>query len=72
MKGTPPELLREFKLLFCRKGEILEEMACESRGQRLQVIQVEGGPVVDEIRLIPVSTYGSENAVVFEVRVYGE
>lgn len=47
-------------------------MACESRGQRLQVIQVEGEPVVDEIRLIPVSTYGSENAVVFEVRVYGE
>lgn len=72
VKGTPPELLREFKLLFCRKGEILEEMACESRGQRLQVIQVEGEPVVDEIRLIPVSTYGSENAVVFEVRVYGE
>lgn len=72
VKGAPPELLREFKILLCRRGEVLEEMACESRGQRLQVIQVECREPVDEIRIVPVSTYGSETAAVFEVRVYGE
>lgn len=72
VKGAPPELLQEFKLLLCRGGEVLEEMACESRGQRLQVIKVECREPVDEIRIVPVSTYGSEAAAVFEVRVYAD
>lgn len=72
VKGAPPELLREFKLLLCRGGEVLKEMACESRGQRLQAIQVECREPVDEIRIVPVSTYGSEIAAIFEVRVYAD
>lgn len=70
VKGAPPELLREYKLLLCNRGEVLEEIFCEGKGQRLQVIRIEKEISVDEIRIMPLNTYGSENATVFEVRVY--
>lgn len=70
VKGVPPELIREFEILLCRKEEAIEVIRCDGRGQRLQVIRVDGGHAVDEIRIVPKSTYGSEYATVFEVRVY--
>ena len=70
-KGTPPELIRDFRLIFCKKGEVKKELLCDGKGQRLQVIDIEKEISADEIRILPLGTYGSENAAVFEVRVYG-
>ena len=71
VKGAPPELLREFKVLLCKAGNIVREICCEGKGQRLQILNIEDSPAVDEIRIAALCTYGSEYATVFEVRVYG-
>lgn len=67
--GPPSELLKEYEVDILLEGEVVEHIAAQSHGQRLQQLFIDG-TVGDAIRISPISTYGSKEAGIFEVRIY--
>ena len=69
-KMSPPELIHEYELEFLREGVSVRKILRDSVGQRQQVIHLPEKISCDELRIRPLNTYGSEDAVIFEVRAY--
>ncbi|QRV22046.1 FAD-dependent oxidoreductase [Lacrimispora saccharolytica] len=67
--GPPSELLKEYEVDILLEGKIIEHMAVQSQGQRLQRIFLNGREG-NAVRIKAISTYGSREAVIFEVRIY--
>ncbi len=65
----PSELIDRYEIDVLLEGEIIEHRELRSMGQRLQRISL-GCIRGDTVRVKAVSTYGSENAGIFEVRIY--
>lgn len=67
--GPPQELLKEYEVNILLNGKIVKHMATQSYGQRLQCLfpgSIEG----DAVQINAISTYGSREATIFEVRIY--
>lgn len=69
-KMSPPELIHEYELEFLKEGVSVRKILQDSMGQRRQVIHLPEKISCDELKIRPLSTYGSEDAVIFEVRAY--
>lgn len=69
-KKSPSELIRDYTLDFCLNGETIYKIEKESIGQRLQIINLKEPVLCDQIRISPISTYGSPLASIFEIRIY--
>jgi len=67
--GPPSELLKDYEVDILLEGEVVEHMAAQSHGQRLQQHFIDG-TVGDAIRISPITTYGGREAGIFEVRIY--
>ena len=67
--GPPPELLKEYKVDILLEGEVVAHIAAQSNGQRLQRLFLDKTQG-DAVRIRAVSTYGSREAGIFEVRIY--
>lgn len=67
--GPPPELLKEYEVDILREGKVVEQIAAHSQGQRLQRLFLDGTEG-DAVRIRAISTYGSREAAIFEVRIY--
>lgn len=68
-QGPPPELLKEYEVDILQGEQVTVHLKVQSKGQRLQRIfldKTEG----DAVRIKAVSTYGSREAAIFEVRIY--
>ena len=65
----PSELIDRYEIDILLEGKIIEHQELRSMGQRLQRISL-GCIRGDTVRVKAVSTYGSENAGIFEVRIY--
>lgn len=67
--GPPPELLKEFEVEILLEGKTVNHVTAQSQGQRLRQLyfdEIEG----DAVRISAISTYGSREATIFEVRIY--
>ncbi len=67
--GPPPELLKEYEVDILLEGEVVEHVAVQSQGQRLQQLYL-AGTEGDAVKISAISTYGSREAGIFEVRIY--
>lgn len=67
--GPPPELLKEYEVDILREGKVVEHIGAHSQGQRLQRLFLDGTEG-DAVRIRAISTYGSREAAIFEVRIY--
>ena len=67
---SPPELIHEYELEFFKEGVSVRKILRDSVGQRKQVVHLPEKVFCDELRIRPLNTYGSEDAVIFEVRAY--
>ena len=70
VKFMPPQLVRDFSVLFKREGEIVFEKEIRENNQRLCIVKTDNAINVDEIIVRVKSTYGSETARIYEIRVY--
>lgn len=68
--NPPSELVRDFSVEFLRNGRIRDRLLTNTGGQRLKVIPLPEGTVCDEVRVKVLSTYGSQKACIYEVRLY--
>lgn len=67
--GPPQELLKEYEVNILLNGKVVKHMAAQSYGQRLQCLftdSING----DAVQINAISTYGSKEATIFEVRIY--
>ena len=70
IKGMPPSLVKDFTVRLVKDGETVFQKNIKDNWQRLAVIDI-GAPVVADQALVEVhSTYGDDNAKIFEVRIY--
>ena len=70
IKGMPPSLVKDFTVRLVKDGETVFQKDIKDNWQRLAVIDI-GAPVVADQALVEVhSTYGDDNAKIFEVRIY--
>lgn len=70
-KHTPVELVKDFEVTFYCDGEVVDKRAYEGNFQRHNVIPVsQDGLTVDKITVKVTATNGTENARIFEVRLY--
>ena len=67
--GPPPELLKEYEVEILLEGKVVNHMTAQSQGQRLQQLYLDGTEG-DAVRIRAISTYGSREATIFEVRIY--
>lgn len=67
----PSELIREYQVEFLLSGTSVTCCRRESMGQRLQILSFEEEVVCDAVRIRVESTYGSDVAGIYEVRIYG-
>lgn len=66
----PSELLKEYQIELLLNGQPVLTLCRQSMGQRLQIIRLEQSVTCDTVQIRVESTYGSELAGIFEVRVY--
>lgn len=67
--GPPQELLKEYEVNILLNGKVVKHMAAQSYGQRLQCLftdSING----DAVQINAISTYGSRESTIFEVRIY--
>lgn len=69
VKGMPLELVKDYRLTLLRGGEVIQEKQISNNRRRLVVHSFENTEC-DEVQLTILSTYGSLEARVFEVRIY--
>lgn len=66
----PSELIKDYQAELLLDGQTVKNIRRESGGQRLQILSFEEPIVCDTVRIQVESTYGSELAGIFEVRIY--
>lgn len=69
--GVPEELVKDVKIELYREGKKTGEAFVKDNYQRLCSVGI-GNVPADEIRVIPESTNGAEQAVIHEIRVYAK
>ena len=69
--GVPEELVKDVKIELYREGKKTGEVYVKDNYQRLCSVGI-GDVPADEIRVIPESTNGAEQAVIHEIRVYAK
>ena len=69
--GVPEELVKDVKIELYREGKKTGEAYVKGNYQRLCSVGI-GDVIADEIRVIPESTNGAEQAVIHEIRVYAK
>ena len=69
--GVPEELVKDVKIELYREGKKTGEAFVKDNYQRLCSVGI-GDVPSDEIRVIPESTNGAEQAVIHEIRVYAK
>lgn len=69
--GVPEELVKDVKIELYREGKKTGEAFVKDNYQRLCSVGI-GDVPADEIRVIPESTNGAEQAVIHEIRVYAK
>ncbi len=69
--GVPEELVKDVKIELYREGKNTGEAFVKDNYQRLCSVGI-GDVPADEIRVIPESTNGAEQAVIHEIRVYAK
>lgn len=69
--GVPEELIKDVKIELYREGKKTGEAFVKDNYQRLCSVGI-GDVPADEIRVIPESTNGAEQAVIHEIRVYAK
>ena len=69
--GVPEELVKDVKIELYREGKKTGEAHVKDNYQRLCSVGI-GDVTADEIRVIPESTNGAEQAVIHEIRVYAK
>ena len=70
VKGLPRELIKDYTVELLLNGESVFRKETKGNSQRLNVIDLPESVNCDLIRITPESTYGYENARIFEVRAY--
>ncbi len=68
----PSELIKEYRVECMLDGEVVKSFRRESMGQRLQILNLEEEVRCDTVKILVDSTYGSDLAGIFEVRIYGQ
>ena len=69
--GVPAELIRDYDVELIRDGKIVKSIPVRGNHQRLNVLKFDPAEC-DTVRLHVLSTNGSPDATVFEVRAYSE
>ena len=67
--GVPPELVKDYSVIFKNGGEVISTIDVVGNYQRHNVLDFEGIKC-DSVDFVVHSTNGAENIVVFEVRAY--
>jgi hypothetical protein len=67
---SPSELIRNYTLELLLDGVVVLKKDLNSEGQRLQVISLVENVVCNQLRVTPLSTYGSDYATIYEIRAY--
>lgn len=68
--GVPPELVKDFDVVFTRGGEEVARQSVRDNHQRLRVVELPEAACCDGITVHVLSTNGYENAKIFEIRAY--
>lgn len=68
--SVPPELVKDYRLVFLRKGKIAAQRWIAGNSQRFNRIVLEQPVICDAVRLEILATNGDEKARVFEIRLY--
>ena len=63
------ELVKNYRVELLNNDKIVASRLIENNHQRLNIIDFKP-EIIDEVRLIILSTNGDSNARVFEVRIY--
>ena len=69
-KGTPAELVKDFRLVFLKDGETVAEKLVSGNYQRRCPVMLEKEVSCDCVRLEIISTHGTKQPKLFEIRVY--
>lgn len=69
--GVPPELVRDYDVLLCKAGQVMDKRSVRGNYQRLNVLNFEPC-ACDEIIVQVLSTNGCADARIYEVRAYGQ
>ena len=69
VKGTPPELVKDYDVVLCHEGKEIAKHEVRGNYQRLNRIDFESAEA-DEVRIDILATNGIEAARVYEVRIY--
>ena len=67
--GVAAELVKNYRVELLNNDKIVASRLIENNHQRLNIIDFKP-EIIDEVRLIILSTNGDSNARVFEVRIY--
>lgn len=69
--GVPPELVKDYDVLLCKAGQVVDKRSVRGNYQRLNVLDF--APCqCDEIIVQVLSTNGCADARIYEVRAYGQ
>ncbi|MCL2034814.1 MAG: FAD-dependent oxidoreductase [Oscillospiraceae bacterium] len=68
---TPPELVKDYRLDFLSDGNVVCTQSVAENHQRHNVISLENPVSCNQVRLTILATHGLEQAIVYEVRLYG-
>lgn len=67
---SPSELMKDYTLELFVDGIVVFKKDLNSEGQRLQVISFDECIECNQLRVTPLSTYGSDDATIYEIRAY--
>lgn len=68
--GMPPRLIRDYRMLFYHKNELIRSETIENNYLRCNVHTFSESICCDKIKIHILHTYGNPHARIFEVRVY--
>ncbi|MEG0126831.1 MAG: FAD-dependent oxidoreductase, partial [Clostridia bacterium] len=69
VQGTPPELVRDFTLLYLENGQEVGRQHVKQNWRRRCVIENESPIGCDQLQLLEFTTHGSSKIVIYEVRI---
>jgi ribulose 1,5-bisphosphate synthetase/thiazole synthase len=67
-EGMPHELVKDYNVIFSRRGKPVKTYETRGNYQRLNVIDTD--TVCDAVTIKPLSTHGAPCAKIFEIRIY--
>lgn len=69
-KGTPSDLVKDFRLIFMKDGDVVAEKRIDGNYQRRCQVVLDTEITRDSVRLEILSTHGTKQPKLFEIRVY--